>query len=151
MAIVGCFKNEVTATRNRTVSHARPAFGAQPPAPLGVGIGLGSNETASLIRVSIMAIWGTTVLHRHFPAVREKPAFEGLLRCPISMAERESVNPHWKTKHFRRSQTKTHRLRHGREEGILPSTKPYAAQWPVTYNSAVKRLAIGKLPSHCSA
>jgi hypothetical protein len=31
----------------------------------------------------------TVVLHRHFPAVREKPVFEGLLRCPKSMADRD--------------------------------------------------------------
>jgi hypothetical protein len=29
------------------------------------------------------------VLHRKNPAVRKKPVFEGLLRCPKSMAERE--------------------------------------------------------------
>jgi hypothetical protein len=33
------------------------------------------------------------VLHRHFPAVREKPVFEGLLRCPKAMAEREGFEP----------------------------------------------------------
>ena len=31
----------------------------------------------------------TAVLHRNFPAAQEKPVFEGLLRCPKSMAERE--------------------------------------------------------------
>jgi len=33
------------------------------------------------------------VLHRHFPAVRETPDFKGLLRCRISVAERESFAP----------------------------------------------------------
>jgi hypothetical protein len=31
----------------------------------------------------------TVVLHRKNPAVREKPVFEGLLRCHKTMAERE--------------------------------------------------------------
>src|SRR6266436_6502520 len=33
----------------------------------------------------------TVVLHRHFPAVRETPDFKGLLRCRVTVAERESV------------------------------------------------------------
>ena len=35
----------------------------------------------------------TVVRHRHFPAVREMPVFEGLLRCPMTMAEREGFEP----------------------------------------------------------
>src|SRR5882757_2648365 len=40
-----------------------------------------------------MAIWVTTVLHRHFHGVREAPDFKGLLRCRISLAEREGFEP----------------------------------------------------------
>jgi hypothetical protein len=37
------------------------------------------------------------------------------------------------------------------ENGISPLTKARPAQWLVTDNSAIKRLAKGKLPSHRSA
>jgi hypothetical protein len=37
------------------------------------------------------------------------------------------------------------------ENGISPSTKARPAQCPVIDNSAIKRLAKGKLPSHRSA
>jgi hypothetical protein len=37
------------------------------------------------------------------------------------------------------------------ENGISPSTKACPAQWPVIDNTAIKRLAKGKLPSHRSA
>jgi hypothetical protein len=37
------------------------------------------------------------------------------------------------------------------ENGISPSTNARPAQWHVTDNSAIKRLAKGKLPSHQSA
>jgi hypothetical protein len=35
----------------------------------------------------------TVVLHRQNPAVREAPDFEGLFRCPKSVAEREGLSP----------------------------------------------------------
>jgi hypothetical protein len=41
----------------------------------------------------IMAIWAAVVLHRQFPAAREKPDSEGLLRCPKSLAERQGFAP----------------------------------------------------------
>jgi hypothetical protein len=37
------------------------------------------------------------------------------------------------------------------ENGISPSTNACAVQWTVIDNSAIKRLAKGKLPSHHSA
>jgi hypothetical protein len=37
------------------------------------------------------------------------------------------------------------------KNGISPSTKAFPAQWPVIDNSAIKRLAKSKLPSHRSA
>jgi len=45
----------------------------------------------------MMATWAAAVphqvLHRHFPAVRETPIFEGLLHSPKPMAERVGVEP----------------------------------------------------------
>jgi hypothetical protein len=32
------------------------------------------------------------VLHRHFPAVREMPDLKGLLRCRVTVAEREGFS-----------------------------------------------------------
>jgi hypothetical protein len=43
-------------------------------------MGAGFDADFPLTGVSMMAIWVTAVLHRHFPAVRETPDFKGLLR-----------------------------------------------------------------------
>jgi hypothetical protein len=41
----------------------------------------------------MMAIWATTVLHRHFPAVRETPDLKGFLRWPVTAAESDGFAP----------------------------------------------------------
>jgi hypothetical protein len=46
-----------------------------------------------LTKVSMMAIWATTVLHRHFPAVRETPDLKGFLRWPVTAAESDGFAP----------------------------------------------------------
>jgi hypothetical protein len=54
------------------------------------------------------------------------------------MAERESVNPHCKTKHFRPSSTETQHFSYGRKMGFRPGQNPFL-QRPIIDENATKR------------